>query len=198
MKWNIPSGFAAALLSLVLLPAGARAEPPEGHIAGWQEEMVQPASLPPAGGHPFAMMSGTWSGGGMMDMTNEIHERIRCRANYDYGQANSSLALSIKCASDNYKFELTSNVVERGGAISGTWNEAAYGVSGSISGRVNGGRVSAVAKGDSFTAALTVNTNGTRQSVTITPQATYIVNVQINMSKTVIAATPAAGKAKAR
>ena len=154
---------------------------------------MQPASLPPAGAHPFAILSGSWSGGGMMDMTSEIHERIRCRANYNYGQSNSSLTLSIKCASDNYKFELTSNVVERGGAISGTWNEAAYGVSGSISGRVTGGRINAVAKGDSFTAALTVNTNGTRQSVTITPQASaYIVNVQINMNKTVIAANPAA------
>jgi hypothetical protein len=193
MKSNLLNAVAAASLSLVLLPAVVRAEPPEGHIAGGQEEIVQPASLPPAGAHPFAMLSGSWSGGGMMDMTSEIHERIRCRANYNYGQTNSSLTLSIKCASDNYKFELTSNVVERGGAISGTWNEAAYGVSGSISGRVAGGRINAVAKGDSFTAALTVNTNGNRQSVTITPQATYIVNVQINMNKTVIAATPAAG-----
>jgi hypothetical protein len=129
----------------------------------------------------------------MMDMTNEIHERIRCRATYNYGQANNSLALSIKCASDNYKFELTSNVVEHGGAISGSWSEAAYGVSGSISGRVSGGRVSAVAKGDSFTAALNVNTNGPRQSVTITPQATYITNVHISLSKAVTAAAPAAG-----
>jgi hypothetical protein len=28
-----------------------------------------------------------------------------------------------------------------------------------------------------------VNTNGNKQSVTITPQATYIVNVQIGMGK---------------
>ena len=38
-------------------------------------------------------------------------------------------------------------------------------------------------RGDSFTAALNVNTNGNRQSVTITPQATYIINVQIGMGK---------------
>ena len=36
---------------------------------------------------------------------------------------------------------------------------------------------------DSFTAALSVNTNGNRQSVTITPKATYIINVQIGMGK---------------
>ena len=133
--------------------------------------------------HPFAVMAGTWTGGGTIDLTNDIHEKLRCRANYTYGQGNSSLALAIRCASDNYKFELTSNVVERGGQISGTWNETAYGVSGSISGRVNGGRISAVARGDSFTAALSVNTNGNRQSVTITPERTYIINVQIGLGK---------------
>ena len=79
-------------------------------------------------------------------------------------------------------------MVERGGQISGSWNETAYNVSGTITGRVNGGRISAVAKGDSFTAALSVNTNGNRQSVRITPQATYIIDVQIGMSR---AAAPA-------
>ena len=42
-----------------------------------------------------------------------------------------------------------------------------------------------MAKGDSFNAALSVNTNGNKQSVTITPQAagTYIVGVQIGLSR---------------
>jgi hypothetical protein len=129
------------------------------------------------------MLAGTWSGGGMIELTNDIKEKLRCRATYTYNQASSGLALAIRCASDNYKFELTSNVVERNGQISGQWSETAYGVSGSISGRVNGGRISAVARGDRFTASLSVNTNGNKQSVTITPQATYIVNVQIGMGK---------------
>jgi hypothetical protein len=143
--------------------------------------------------HPFAALAGTWTGGGTIDLTNDIHEKLRCRANYTHGQGNNSLALSIRCASDNYKFELTSNVVERGGQISGQWSETGYGVSGSITGRVSGGRISAVAKGDSFTAALSVNTSGNRQSVTITPQATYIINVQIALGR---AAAPPATAAK--
>ena len=137
-------------------------------------------------------MAGTWTGGGKIELTNDIHERLRCRASYTHSQGNS-LTLAIRCASDNYKFELTSNVVERNGQISGQWKETAYGVSGSISGRVNGGRISAVASGDSFTAALSVNTNGNRQSVTITPKATYIISVQIGMGR----AAPAARSARA-
>ena len=179
------------MFALTLLPAAAQQEViPEGRVMTLPEP-VEPASPGPT---PIrSPMAGTWTGGGTIELTNEIHEKLRCRANYNYGQSNNSLALAIRCASDNYKFELTSNVVERGGQISGQWNETAYGVSGSISGRVNGGRIQAVAKGDSFTAALSVNTNGNRQSVTITPQATYITNVQIAMGR---AAAPATATAK--
>ena len=188
MKRNIVRGVAALLLASAALPAAAQQEViPEGHVTTLPEP-VEPAVAKP-NVHPFAAMAGAWTGGGTIDLTNDIHEKLRCRATYNYGQANNSLALAIRCASDNYKFELTSNVVERGGQISGQWNETAYGVSGSISGRVTGGRISAVARGDSFTAALSVNTSGNRQSVTITPQATYIINVQIAMGR---AAAPAA------
>jgi hypothetical protein len=182
MTLKLICGVAAACLCLTVLPAAAEETIPEG-LVRILPEPVQPASLTPANVHPFAAMAGTWTGGGTIDLTNDIHEKLRCRATYNYGQSNSSLVLAIRCASDNYKFELTSNVQERGGVLSGTWNESAYGVSGSISGRVAGGKVTAMARGDSFTAALTVNTAGGRQTVTITPQATYIINVQINMSK---------------
>src|SRR3954468_8625222 len=196
MTFKVTGGAAAFLLAPPFVPAAAQfqMEPiPEGHVQSPEADEVPPAA--PAKTHPFAMMAGTWSGGGMIELTNDIKEKLRCRATYTYTQASSGLALAIRCASDNYKFELTSNVVERNGQISGQWSETAYGVSGSISGRVNGGRISAVAKGDSFTAALAVNTNGNRQSVTITPQATYIINVQISMGK---AGAPAAATTTAK
>jgi hypothetical protein len=183
MKLTVICGSAALLLALTVWPAAAQMGNPEGHVQDPEQEAVAPAA--PAKVHPFAAMAGSWSGGGNIDLTNDIHEKLRCRATYNYNQANSGLSLAIRCASDNYKFELTSNVVERNGVISGQWNETAYGVSGSISGRVNGGRISAVARGDSFTAALSVNTNGNRQSVTITPEKTYIINVQIGLGKNV-------------
>ena len=113
-------------------------------------------------------MAGSWSGGGTIDLTNDIHERLRCRATHTYAQVSNSLSLSIRCASDNYKFELSSNVVERRGQLSGKWSETNYGVTGTISGRVVGNRVTAVATGDKFSADLSVTTNGNRQSVTIT------------------------------
>jgi hypothetical protein len=186
MRQNTIFGATALLLASALVPAAAQDNLPEG-LVHTIPDAVEPAGAKP-NVHPFAAMAGTWNGGGTIDLTNDIHERLRCRATYNYGASNNSLVLAIRCASDNYKFELTSDVVERGGQLSGRWNETAYKVSGTITGRVNGGRISAVAKGDSFTAALSVNTNGNRQSVRITPQATYIIDVQISMGR---AAAPA-------
>jgi hypothetical protein len=190
MKPNALRVCAAAVLAAALFPALAWADPPEGHVT-IQSEPVAVAAAPVkvAPAHPFAVMAGSWSGGGTIDLTNDIHEKLRCRAHHTYGAANNSLALSIRCASDNYKFELTSNVVDHHGQISGRWSETNYGVTGTIAGRVSGNHVSAVATGDKFTADLSVTTNGNHQSVTITPKKTYLQNVKIALSR---AAAPTA------
>jgi hypothetical protein len=133
--------------------------------------------------HPFAAMAGSWSGGGTISLQGGARERLRCRAHHIVGGGNKNLGMSIRCASDTYKFELTSNVSERGGQISGSWSEASNAISGSISGRAAGNHISAVASGDSFSASISVTTNGNRQSVSIVPQGVYITGVQIALSK---------------
>ena len=181
MKSTIGGAAAFLLLASALSPATAEGDNPEGPVLALREPATTTAHDEKA--HPFAVIAGNWSGGGTISLTNDINERLRCRANHSFRQNNSSLALSIRCASDNYKFELTSNVVERRGQISGQWSEASFKVSGSISGRVAGNRITAVAQGDSFTTALTVTTNGNRQTVSITPEKTYIIKVQIALAR---------------
>jgi hypothetical protein len=175
--------FVALLMASMLLPAAAQAADPEAHVTGTQPPAATPVKVDPVHPlHPFASLAGNWTGGGSIELTGDIKESLRCRANYTFSQGNS-LALAIRCASDNYKFELTSNVAERGGALAGRWREASYDVSGAISGRVNGNRITAQAKGDNFNAALSVVTNGNSQSVTITPVATYVISVKIAMNR---------------
>jgi hypothetical protein len=182
MSLNISRGCVVVLLALTLAPSAVRADPPESPVTIPTEPTATRASLPsPA--HPFAQMAGSWSGGGSIELTGDIKENLRCRANYTHGASNSSLALNIRCASDNYKFELASNVVERGGRITGTWSEAAYKVSGNITGRVVGNNISAVAQGDSFNADLAVTTTANRMMVTMTPKATYVISVKMAFSR---------------
>src|SRR6478672_3472905 len=94
---------------------------------------------------PFAGMAGNWSGGGTVTLDDGSSERIRCRATYAVGAGGSGLNQSLTCASDSYRFILSSNVVAQGNALSGTWSESSRGVSGSLEGRGSNGNFQVVA-----------------------------------------------------
>jgi hypothetical protein len=132
---------------------------------------------------PFAAMAGSWSGGGVLSTTDGMPERLRCRASYNVAGSGAQLRLNLRCASDSYNFDLASDVEYRGGAISGSWSEASRNASGTISGRAAGGRIEAFARGDSFSANLSLTTRGNRQTVSIRPQGTSITGVSLALDR---------------
>jgi hypothetical protein len=113
----------------------------------------------------FAGMAGRWSGGGTVMLDDGSSERIRCRATYAVSGPNMEMTLT--CASDAYKFNLSANVVDRGGAVSGSWSESSRNVSGSIEGRGGGGNFQVVASAAGFNANISLHTAGNRQTVTM-------------------------------
>jgi hypothetical protein len=129
---------------------------------------------------PFLAMAGAWSGGGTIRMANGMRERVRCRAAYGVGERGENLRLNLRCASDSYNFDLAGDVAYRGGAISGSWSEAAHNVAGTISGHASGDRIVAAANG---AASLSLTTHGNRQSVAIQPQGTDVAEVSITLNK---------------
>jgi hypothetical protein len=133
---------------------------------------------------PFSDYAGYWSGEGTISVANGANERIRCKATYAVDASGSSLNQTLRCASDSYKLEISSNVVSSGGALSGTWTEATRNATGNIQGRVSGGQISGTIVGVGFTAGLSLSTRGKTQSVTIRPSgSTDIRDVTITMRK---------------
>ena len=63
---------------------------------------------------PFTGMAGVWSGGGTVTLDDGSTERIRCRATYAVSGNGTGLNQSLTCASDSYRFNLSSNVVASG------------------------------------------------------------------------------------
>jgi hypothetical protein len=122
---------------------------------------------------PFAGMAGNWSGGGTVTLDDGSSERLRCRATYAVGAGGTGLNLSLTCASDSYKFILSSNVVAQGGALSGTWSESSRGVSGNLEGRGGNGNFQVVANAPNFAANLSLATQGNRQSIVIRAAAQF-------------------------
>jgi len=132
---------------------------------------------------PFTAMAGTWAGGGVLSTTDGQQEQLRCRASYDLAGAGDQLRLNLRCASASYNFDLASDVEYRGGAISGSWSESSRNASGTISGRASGDHVEAAARGDSFSAHLSLTTRGGRQTVSIQPQGGNITSVSLALNR---------------
>jgi hypothetical protein len=132
---------------------------------------------------PFAAMAGSWSGGGVLNMSDGSQEPLRCRASYDVAGTGAQLHLNLRCASASYNFDLASDVQYRGGEISGDWTEASRNASGTISGRASGGHIEAAASGQNFSAGLSLTTRGSRQTVSIRPQGTNVTAVSLEMAR---------------
>jgi hypothetical protein len=132
---------------------------------------------------PFVAMAGSWSGGGVLNTADGGQERLRCRAAYDVAGSGAALRLNLRCASDSYNFDLAGDVQYRGGTIYGSWSEATQNASGSISGRASGDRIEAAARGQNFSADLSLTTRGGRQIVSIRPLGTNVTAVSLALDR---------------
>jgi hypothetical protein len=116
---------------------------------------------------PFAGMSGVWSGRGTISLEGGAREAIRCRATYAVRGDGNGLQQTLRCASDSYRMELSSNVIANGGRLTGTWSEATRNINGDLQGTTSGGRFHVIVSAGSFTADLSLTTHGNSQSVVI-------------------------------
>jgi hypothetical protein len=124
-------------------------------------------------GGAFAGMAGVWSGVGTVTLDDGSTERIRCRATYAVGEGGNGMQQTLTCASDSYKFNLSSNIQAQGSAISGTWNEASRNINGNIEGRAGGGVVQVIANAPGFSANISLTTRGNKQSVVIRAESQF-------------------------
>jgi hypothetical protein len=132
----------------------------------------------------FTGFAGAWIGGGTITTSDGQTERLRCRATYAVQGTGDKLQQSLRCASDSYRFDISSNVAsDGGGAISGTWNESTRNVTGNLAGHARGGQIQAKVQAAGFSASLALNTQGGRQSVAIQSPGQEVERVAVTLSK---------------
>ncbi len=132
---------------------------------------------------PFAGFDGAWAGNGTVSLSDGSHESLRCRATYKVDGSGQSLQQTLRCASDSYKFDLSSNVTSAGDRISGNWTETSRGLNGQLQGTAGGGKIDVFVEAAGFAANLTLTTRGNKQSVQINSKGD-IRGVNITMTKT--------------
>jgi hypothetical protein len=141
------------------------------------------AGVAQRGGGPFAGLSGSWSGAGSISLASGDTENIRCRASYNADGSGYAVQQSLRCASDSYNFNLSSDLRAEGGSIRGTWQESTRGVSGSVSGVASPGSIQVRADGPGFAATLSVATRGDRQSVSVRSEGTDLRAISISLHR---------------
>jgi hypothetical protein len=132
---------------------------------------------------PFDKFIGAWTGSGQIVGTNGHRESIRCRAQYTDAKAGSALNQSIVCASESFKLNITSYVEATGDAVQGYWKEASRDVSGNVSGRISDGRFEGEFSAPTFSAGISLTSNGHSQAVSIGPHGGDISAVHIELRR---------------
>jgi hypothetical protein len=144
--------------------------------------MMVSTSASHAQSRPFAGFDGAWSGSGTVSLSDGTSERIRCRADYKVDGTGLGLKQNLRCASDSYKFDLTSDVTSDGDHIHGNWSETTRSVIGTLQGTAGGGKIDVFVEAVGFSANLSLRTIGNRQTVQIVSKGD-IRGVNITMVK---------------
>jgi hypothetical protein len=131
---------------------------------------------------PFAGFDGAWSGNGTVQLSDGSSEHLHCKADYKVDGGGLALKQNLHCASDSYKFDLSSDVTSQGDRISGNWSEKSRNIFGNLQGTAGGGKIDVFVEAAGFAATLTLTTTGNRQTVQINSKG-EIRGVSITMVK---------------
>jgi hypothetical protein len=148
--------------------------------AGVGAALLLSVSAASAQGGPFVGFDGSWSGTGTVTLSDGSNEHLRCKA--DYKVNGLVLKQNLHCASDSYKFDLSSDVTSADDHIYGNWSESNRKIFGNLQGTAGGGQIDVFVEASGFAANLTLRTTGNKQVVQITSKG-EIRGVTITMVK---------------
>lgn len=141
---------------------------------------VAPVAL--AGDGPFPELVGTWSGSGIAKFDGGKKESLRCKGYYTNSNGPHSLGISIRCANASAKVELRANLVDKGGEITGNWEERTYNQSGSVAGRASPNKLNLSISGG-INGSMLVTVHNRSHSVAVLTSGPSLKGINISMTR---------------
>jgi hypothetical protein len=136
----------------------------------------------------FDGMEGAWRGEGSISWSTGETERMRCTAKYEVENEGNKLIQSMTCATDSTRLVIKSTITYNpdAGAVTGTWAETSYGISGFVTGNAGPGKVQAQVKSadNRFNARVNVTLRGEEQTVSILPRNFDVTAVEVTLRRT--------------
>src|ERR1700719_2507957 len=160
--------------------------PPTWSVGATALAFAVPAQAQPdpqMGASLFEAWAGSWSGEDALTTADGARSRIRCLVTYAVQDRGRAVRQDLRCASDTYRFEIASNMVQSAQSLFGDWFESTRRVGGRITGRASGSRLDIRAEGDTFTALVTVTTQDNRQTFVLESPGSQLSDVSITLNR---------------
>ena len=132
---------------------------------------------------PFRNFIGEWSGRGQLVGSDGHRESMRCRAEDSEVNGGAAVNQAIVCASESFKFDIRSHVEASGESAQGYWSEVSRNVSGSLTGRIAENQFEGQISSLTFSAAISLTSNGRTQTVSIRPSGGDVADVRIELRR---------------
>lgn len=136
-----------------------------------------------AGAGPFSRMAGVWFGEGRVILSDGQVEHIRCRASDDVGDRGDLMRQHLRCASQDYNFDVQNMVTAHRGRINGNWDETTRNIGGQVFGTASPGSVRARVEGGQFAADVTLAAAGNSLRITLDPHGTDVREVAVMLRR---------------
>jgi hypothetical protein len=136
-----------------------------------------------AGSHAAKLddFAGYWTGGGKVTLNNGSTEQVKCVVTYK--TTGDQLRQNIRCASQGFSFNGTSELQITGNKVTGKWIENTYSATGDVTGKFNDAGFALSISGMTFTATMDVATVGCKQTLDITPKGLEVVKIALGLGK---------------
>jgi hypothetical protein len=154
----------------------------------WHSLRIGPLALAalaiagPAAAASISDLNGRWSGWGSVTLANGSTEQVKCVATY-FPEGSTGVQQNLRCASTNYKIDATAKLLVVNGRVSGEWLEKTHAAKGQVAGRTTSTGYDLSIQGETFSAALVLNTTSCKQSISIVPKGTDVTKISIGLGK---------------
>ena len=124
----------------------------------------------PAFAQGFQPFAGSWRGTAVGTTDGGNSERLTCVAYNTVGSDGGSMKITLRCANaSGVAMRVTATMTSSGTRLSGSWSESTYNVGGSVSGSIQGFKISSKITSPNWNAGLQVNRNGDQLAIAVVP-----------------------------
>jgi hypothetical protein len=116
---------------------------------------------------PILSLAGRWAGVATLVPASGPNEAYNCVATYFPTDNGARLTQNLRCKSENYQFDGTTQLQIAAGKITGRWQDKVNNLDGTVNGTVKPDGFDILLSGDFFDAKMTVANTPCQQSFTL-------------------------------